>query len=93
MAARKPLSSTVPVETGQQHAAGLDRRRKTTQPTPASSTDTTATAIHIPLVTLHLLRRVAVERANRLGGRPGVSKVIVELVEAHQAELEAELRQ
>ena len=37
------------------------------------------------------LRRVAVERANTHGGRPSVSRVIVELVEASQAELEGEL--
>ncbi len=43
--------------------------------------------------TLHLLRRVAVERANRRGSMPSVSRVIIELVEAGRAELEAELRQ
>ena len=55
--------------------------------TPASAPSMTTTAINLPTSTLHLLRRVAVERANRRGGRPSVSRVIVELVEAHQAEL------
>jgi hypothetical protein len=54
-------------------------------------TDSSATtAIHIPRADLALLRRVAVERANRDGGRPSVSDVIRELVERHRAELEAE---
>ena len=87
-AKRKPLSAPGAVKTGQDNAAELDRRRKTV--TPATNT-TTTTAISIPTSTLHLLRRVAVERANKHGGRPSVSRVIVELVEASQAELEAEL--
>ncbi len=86
-AKRKPLSVPVPVETGQTNAAELDRRRKTATPT----TSTTTTAISLPTEVLHLLRRVAVERANTHGGRPSESRVIVEMVEASQAELEAEL--
>jgi hypothetical protein len=58
-----------------------------------SLTDASATtAIHIPRADLALLRRVAVERANRNGGRPSVSDVIREMVERHRAELEAEAR-
>ncbi len=54
-------------------------------------TDASATtAIHIPKADLALLRRVAVERANRDGGRPSVSDVIRDLVEMHRAELERE---
>jgi hypothetical protein len=56
-----------------------------------SLTDGSATtAIHIPRADLALLRRVAVERANRDGGRPSVSDVLRDLIERHRAELEAE---
>ena len=50
------------------------------------------TAVHIPKTTLSLLRRVAVARADRLGGRPSVSAVLVDLAERARAELEAETR-
>jgi hypothetical protein len=39
---------------------------------------------------LVLLRRVAVERANKQGGRPSVSAALVDLVRANAAELERE---
>lgn len=68
------------------------------EPTPALAprrsralTDGSATtAIHIRREDLALLRRVAVERANRNGGRPSVSDVLRELIDRHRAELEAE---
>jgi predicted CopG family antitoxin len=44
----------------------------------------------MPLADLALLRRVAVERSIREGGRPSVSDVLRGLVEKHRAELEAE---
>ena len=50
----------------------------------------TTTAIHISTEDLALLRRVAVERANKRGGRLSVSDVLRELVERHRKELEAE---
>ena len=50
----------------------------------------TTTAVHIPREDLALLRRVAVERANRHGGRPSVSDVLRGLIERHRAELEQE---
>jgi len=50
------------------------------------------TAIHLPKDDLALLRRVAVERANRDGGRPSVSDVLRELIETHRAKLEGETR-
>lgn len=50
------------------------------------------TAIHIPHEALALLRMVAVQRANREGGRPSVSAVLTDLVEQHRAELEREAR-
>lgn len=58
---------------------------------PAEAEEMTTTAIHIPKTTLTLLRRVAVERAITKGGRPSVSAVLAELVEANRAELEKEL--
>ena len=48
------------------------------------------TAIHIPSDDLALLRRVAVERATREGGRPSVSNVLRALIDQHRAALEAE---
>ncbi|WP_424139983.1 hypothetical protein [Roseomonas chloroacetimidivorans] len=50
--------------------------------------DWMTTAIHVPRNVLVLLRRVAVERANRNGGRASVSAVLVDLVRANAAELE-----
>jgi hypothetical protein len=48
-------------------------------------------AMHLPKTTLQLLRRVAVARAGKRGGRPSVSAVIVELVELHRADMETEI--
>lgn len=57
-------------------------------------TDSSATtAVHIPKDQLALLRRVAVERANRDGGRPSVSNVLRDLIEANRAALEREAAQ
>ena len=56
-----------------------------------ASDEMTTTAIHVPKATLALLRRVAVERANRHGGRPSVSAVIADLVERNRAELAREV--
>ena len=50
------------------------------------------TAVHIPKAVHSLLRRVAVERANLLGGRPSVSAVLTDLVQRHRAELEQEAK-
>lgn len=55
-------------------------------------TGMTTTAIHIPHEALALLRLVAVQRANREGGRPSVSAVLTDLVEQHRAELEREAK-
>ena len=52
--------------------------------------DTITTAIHIPKDVHDLLRRVAVERAVRVGGRPSVSAVLTDLVHRHWDELTAE---
>ncbi len=50
------------------------------------------TAVNLPRDNLLLLRRVAVERANKEGGRPSVSAILVRLIESNRDELEAELR-
>jgi hypothetical protein len=50
--------------------------------------DSATTAIHIPKADLGLF--VAVERANRDGGRLSVSEVTRDLVEQHRSALEAE---
>lgn len=68
-------------------SAGPPRRDRTL--TDSSAT----TALHIPKDLLHLLRLVAVTRANRDGGRPSVSNVLRELIEASRAELEREAGQ
>ncbi len=49
------------------------------------------TTIRVPRDILTLLRRVAMERANRNGGRPSVSDVLRGLIERHRAELEKEI--
>jgi hypothetical protein len=64
-------------------------------PSPAKrnrdlSDSSATTAVHIPKDQLHLLRLVAVARANREGGRPSVSNVLRALIDANRAELEAE---
>lgn len=53
--------------------------------------DMTTSAMHLPKATLQLLRKVAVARAGRRGGRPSVSAVIVDLVEQHRAEFQKEI--
>ena len=47
------------------------------------------TSIHLPRELLRLLRIAAAERADRHGGRPSVSAVIVDVLERHRAEIEA----
>ena len=49
------------------------------------------TGINLPSETWLLLRRVALERSRRSGGRGSVSALLVELVDRHKPELEKEL--
>ena len=51
------------------------------------------TAVHLPKVTLQLLKRVAFHRSEAHGGRMSVSKVITDLVEANREDLEAEAKE
>lgn len=86
-AARAPLPRpAVATPAGAQNATTPAQAGRSRALTDASAT----TAIHIPRDDLALLRRVAVERANRGGGRPSVSDVLRDLIERHRAELEAE---
>lgn len=48
------------------------------------------TAIHLPRDQWELLRVVAFRRAEKSGGRPSVSALLVELIEQHRAELAKE---
>jgi hypothetical protein len=60
--------------------------------TKKTKADYVATAIHIPKEMLNMLRLVAAYRANREGGRASVSNVIVQIIEGHRQELEAEIK-
>jgi hypothetical protein len=83
-AERQATRRDAPAQAERDSAPGRPARR-------AASEEMTTTAIHVPKAALALLRRVAVERANRHGGRPSVSAVIADLVERNRAELEREV--
>jgi hypothetical protein len=69
---------------GAQQVKELESKR------PPVADDYVTTAIHIPKWVLALLRNAAVGRANRVAGRPSVSRIITELVELHLEDLEKE---
>ncbi len=54
--------------------------------------ETLTTAIHIPKSMWSLLRTVAFRRAELHGGRASVSALLVDLVNKHRKELEAQLK-
>lgn len=54
--------------------------------------DMITTAIHIPARVHALLREVSFERARARGGRPSVSSVIADLVDANWTALEKEAK-
>lgn len=62
-----------------------------TEAAPIDRADMATSAMHLPKATLQLLRKVAVARAGINGGRPSVSAVLVDLVEQHRPDLEAEI--
>ena len=74
----------------------MARRQSTTRNTSTQHererVEMATTAVNLPRDNLLLLRRVAVERANKEGGRPSVSAILARLIEKHRDELEAELR-
>lgn len=69
------------------------------EPTPRAAAPTgrldmgemVTTAVHVPKRTLSLLRRVSVARADRNGGRPSVSALLVDITEEARERLEREL--
>ena len=59
-------------------------------PTRTSSEGWASTSVHLPVELLELLR-MAVKRASRQGGRPNVSEIVREALEAHRDKIEGEL--
>lgn len=66
----------------------MKRRRDTRN--DEKKAQTTVTSIHLPTDLLSLLRRLSVERSVQNGTRNSVSAVILELLEQHRDELQAE---
>jgi hypothetical protein len=60
---------------------------------PAERGETVTSAFNIPKESYHLLRKVALARAQKRGGRPSVSNVIAELVDANRDALAREARE
>lgn len=59
--------------------------------TPVEERSHRTTGINLPSEMWEFLNRIAFQRAKKYGGRPSVSKLLVELVERHRKELEKEL--
>ena len=60
-------------------------------PSRTSDEGWASTSVHLPVELLELLRMAAVKRASRQGGRPNVSEIVREALEAHRKEIEGEL--
>ncbi len=60
-------------------------------PSRTSSEGWASTSVHLPVELLELLRMAAVKRASRQGGRPNVSEIVREALEAHRSNIEEEL--
>ncbi len=62
-------------------------------PVPSRTSDEgwASTSVHLPVELLELLRMAAVKRASRQGGRPNVSEIVREALEAHRDKIEGEL--
>jgi hypothetical protein len=66
--------------------------KRTAKPKPEQPERSHVTSgINLPLDIYELLNRVAFRRALKLGGRPSVSGLLVDLVQRHRKELEREL--
>lgn len=87
---RKPLKAPAVADAARQAEEIEQRRRATTAPPAQERRKMVTTAIIVPDATFKLLRAAAFARAQRDGGRPSVSALIVELVEDARARLEAE---
>ena len=79
MAKRKKLGAVL--EQAQTAKAGVP---------PAPLGDTVTSGFNMQSEMLSLLKAVAMKRAKERGGRPSVSAILTELVEAQRAELEKE---
>lgn len=53
--------------------------------------DYTSSTIHLPKALLRKLRDAANARADRIGGRPSVSAVVVDILLRHADEIDAEI--
>ena len=70
----------------------MPKRTTPSKPTPDQAERTHVTSgINLPVDIYQLLNRVAFARSLRVGGRPSVSGLIVDLVQRHRKELEKEL--
>jgi hypothetical protein len=68
--------------------------KRTTPPKPApDQTERThvTSGINLPVDVYQLLNRVAFARSLKVGGRPSVSALLLDLVQRHRKELEKEL--
>jgi hypothetical protein len=65
--------------------------KKSTREHSETNLEWSTTAVHFPKRTLQLLKLVAFHRAQTMGGRISVSKLVSDIVESHRKELEREL--
>ena len=66
---------------------GAQQRKELESKRPPVADDMVTTTINIPKRVLGLLRKAAVGRAKKLGGKPSVSAIITELVERNSRDL------
>ena len=70
----------------------MPKRTTTPKPMPEQSERTHVTSgINLPVDIYQLLNRLAFARSLKVGGRPSVSALLVDLVQRHRKELEKEL--
>ena len=70
----------------------MPKRTTPSKPAPEQTERTHVTSgINLPVDIYQLLNRVAFARSLKVGGRPSVSGLLVQLVEKHRKELEKEL--
>ena len=70
----------------------MPKRTSTPKPAPDQTERTHVTSgINLPVDVYQLLNRVAFARSLKVGGRPSVSALLVDLVQRHRKELEREL--
>ncbi len=60
-------------------------------PSRTSDDGWASTSVHLPVELLELLRMAAVKRASRQGGRPNVSEIVREALDAYRSKIEEEL--